>query len=58
MSADKWAYLDYGKTAHWWVGASGTICGRDFKTDIRVADDADSPLCRKCVAGITQGELA
>lgn len=46
---DKWSSIDYGKTAHWWLGAEGTACGRDFKQDIRHAY-ADDPRCAECVA--------
>mgnify|MGYP001381364973 CR=1 FL=1 len=52
MSTAKWALLDYGKTAHWWLGNEGTACGRDFRVDLRVAY-SDDPRCRKCRAALT-----
>ncbi len=54
MADWKWALIDYGKTAHWWVGNAGTACGRDFKQDIRVAY-SDDPQCRKCAAALAEG---
>ena len=51
--SDKWALLDYGKTAHWWLGNDGTACGRDFKRDLRIADE-DAPLCGKCITALPQ----
>jgi len=50
QTLDKWSQLDHGKTAHWWLGAEGTACGRDFRSDIRHADDAAMSVCRKCAA--------
>ena len=50
---DKWSRLDYGKTAHWWLGNEGTACGRDFRADLRQAD-LDMPLCRKCAAHLAE----
>lgn len=44
---NKWSLLDHGKVAHWWVGASGTACGKDFSQDVRQAD-ADAPKCWAC----------
>ena len=50
----KWSLIDYGKTAHWWVGNVGTACGRDFKQDLRLAYE-DDPKCRECVAALAEG---
>ena len=50
---DKWSSIDHGKTAHWWVGASGTACGKDFIRDIRHAE-FDAPKCRKCTAALAK----
>jgi hypothetical protein len=50
---DKWSRIDHGKTAHWWVGASGTACGKDFSRDIRHAE-FDAPKCRKCTAALAK----
>lgn len=52
MSLDKWAYLDYGKIPHWWLGNEGTACGRDFKSDLRIADDIDVPVCAECLMAL------
>jgi hypothetical protein len=57
MAIDKWSLLDYGKTAHWWVGSAGTACGRDFKQDIRIAY-ADDPRCPKCLAYLDRAREA
>jgi len=48
----KWALLDRGKTAHWWLGDAGTICGRDFTHDLRIADDDEAPICNECFDGL------
>ena len=48
MTIDKWSSLDYGRTAHWWLGNEGTACGLDFRVDIRQARFGDQ-LCRECL---------
>jgi len=44
----RWANLDGGKTAHYWLGNNGTACGRDFKRSIYQAYLTD-PRCRECL---------
>ena len=47
----KWASLDRGKTAHWWLGHEGTACGLDFSQDLREAD-LDARACPTCTAAV------
>lgn len=49
----KWSIIDGAKVAHWWVGAVGTACGRDFKQDIHAAY-GDDPQCGDCIAALSK----
>jgi len=44
----RWANLDGGTTAHYWLGNAGTACGRDFRYSIYQAY-ADDPRCQECL---------
>ena len=52
LDGERWSSLDYERLAHWWVGASGTACGKDFRQDVRQAD-ASAPRCWACVTALS-----